>query len=272
MKLVTLTTEYKNTQVLKGSPVLYFVVFWKTKMLSFLQQRSPVLNTLIHKIVHVLPKPKFVIKNKTGVFLVEAFDDSTTICSDYFEAELRDWLATPPTKDVFFDIGANRGIYTVLALTKYRYQAVHAFEPNQEVVATLTENIALNELTKKTTVHPIAVGAEAGTTSFMVDPLHKGGGQVVADASTNSLLVTVHPLDTLLGGVLAKRVSFIKIDTEGFEFAVLEGMPQTLTGMPIGACLMIESTEPAKLTAILRPYGFQLLKQSNHDHLFQKHA
>ena len=39
-----------------------------------------------------------MIQNKSGVFLVQAFDDSTTICSDYFEKDIRGWLATPTLK------------------------------------------------------------------------------------------------------------------------------------------------------------------------------
>ncbi len=69
-----------------------------------------------------------------------------------------------------------------------------------------------------------------------------------------------------------KLFSFVKIDTEGYEFSVLTGMKETLAKMPYGSALMIECTEAEKLTSWLAPYNFKLQETKNHDHLFIKHA
>lgn len=271
-KISILVKEYKNTKVLKGSAVLYFIFYWKTKILSFLQQRSSLLNAIIHSVVRYLPKPSFVIQNKSGTFFVQAFDDSTTICSDYFEQELRDWLNTPAVKDVFVDIGANRGIYTIIAPTLFGYKEVHAFEPNPEVLTILNKNIELNNLTGRAFVHAYALGGKKETVNFACDPMHKGGGHISEVEDSTQPVVSVETFDASMSALPANRISFIKIDTEGFEFNVLSGMEKTLTGMSKDSCIMIESTELERVVAILGKYNFKLSASKNHDHLFIKNA
>ncbi len=272
IKLKTIYAEYQNTTVVSGSKILYFFSFWLTKIVSFTQQRSNVLSHFIHKLVYYLPKPTFVIQNMSGIFFVQALDDSTTICSDYFEKDLRGWLTTPEHKDIFLDIGANRGIYSIIAPTLFEYREIHAFEPNPEVSKILTKNVVLNNLQNKVQVHELALGAQAGTADFACDPMHKGGGRIVSSASTKKNKVPVIALDELEPGIDSKRVSFVKLDTEGYEFSVLAGMKDTLTKMTPGAVLMIECTEVEKLTSWLAAYNFKHRETKLNDHLFSKHA
>jgi FkbM family methyltransferase len=213
-----------------------------------------------------------VIKNNGGVFVVQPFDDSTTICANYFERDIRDWLLTPTVKNVFVDIGANRGIYSIRAPQKYGYQTVHALEPNKEMFDVLTRNIQLNKLEEIVTCHNLAAGKETSTVQFSVDPMHKGGGKIVSATDSDTFDVSVASLDTILQAVPAQEISFIKIDTEGFEFDVLSGMTAVLNGMTTGACMMIETTELMKLVTLLKPFNFILAKSQNEDHLFIKKA
>jgi len=268
-KFLTLVKEYRGTHVLVGSSTLFFFYFWLTKGFSFLQQQGASLNTFIHHVVHYLPQPDFQIKNSTGVFLVRAFDDSTTICSDYFESHLRPWLEHPIQKDIFLDVGANRGLYTVLALTKYDYQKAYAFEPNPEVCTLLEKNIKLNNIVDKTHIEEAGLGSKEAVVGFEVDVMHKGGGRV-AEQRTGTLTVSIRPLDAILDDATASRVSFIKIDTEGYESAVLEGAKRTLTLMPVNSCIMVESAEPARIASVLTHYDFVQEASVAYDHLFIK--
>lgn len=270
-KFLILQKEYASTTTLRGSSFLFFFSFWTTKVLSSLQQHNETLNRIIHRIVRHFPYLEFIIKNKSGIFAVQPFDDSTTICSDYFEEHLRPWLALPPQKDVFLDIGANRGLYTVLALTKYGFREVRAFEPNPKVCTTLEKNITLNDITDRVTVHPVGLGKEDAMLGFVVDEMHLGGGRV-AEQDIATLKISVKALDAVIDEVTAARINFIKIDTEGYERAVLEGASRTLTQMPNSSCVMIESTDPDTIATILAPYGFTKQASFAHDHLFIKHA
>ncbi len=269
-KLTQLQREYRNTVIQKGSPTLFFFYFWLTKFLSFLQQHSEPLNRLVHRIVRHVPHPEFTIRNTSGTFIVEPFDDSTTICSDYFEAHLRPWLTKPLRKDLCIDIGANRGLYTILALTSYGYAEVHAFEPNPDVAQTLIRNAVLNNVSDRMTLHTVGLGDTESVVHFTVDEMHKGGGRIAEHGTTATLTVPIKPLDSILSETNALRTSFIKIDTEGYEFQVLSGMNKTLRAMPEGSCLMIESTDHDCLVTILAPYEFIHQETLAHDHLFMK--
>ncbi len=270
-KLSILLKEYRTTQVRDGSRTGFFFCFWLTKLLNRVDRLSPLGHAIVSSIHRMTPTWKFVIENKRGVFAVEALDDSLTICADYFEHELRPWLWLPKTRDIFVDIGANRGIYTILSLREAGYTYAHAFEPNPEVAATLKTNMDLNTLTARTTVHTAALGSAVGTVSFAVDPIHKGGGHISTEETKDKLQqVSVQTLDTVLKQDEQARVSFVKIDTEGYEQEVLGGMQETLTAMLPRSCLMIETTEVATVTALVQAFGFVPHSHSNNDHLFIK--
>lgn len=271
MKLSTLISEYRETHVIEGSRFGFGWTFWSTKLFSFLRQHSRLMQRVVPRMISLLPTATYVIENTVGRFQVESYDDSTTICSGYFEAHLRPWLTLPLEKKIFIDIGANRGLYTVLALKHFGYTTAHSIEPNPEVFANLKKNLILNELVEIVQLHQVALSNQVGTAHFTVDPLHKGGGHIVMN-ETPAAMVSTSTLDTLLGQGKAKEISFIKIDTEGFEFMVLSGMKQVLADMPVGSCLMIECTEYDTLVEILSPYRFIRIEYKAHDHLFQKHA
>ena len=257
-----------------GSAILFFFCFWLTKLFSLVQRLNPTIDNIIHTIVGALPKPEFVIKNDSGTFVVQAFDDSMTICSSYFEKELRGWLERTTTKDIFVDIGANRGIYTVIASHQFGFAKVHAFEPNPEVFTILQKNVTLNQIELVAMLHNAAIGDTSSIQTLAVDPMLKGGGKITTEQTRNDVTMEINivTLDSQFTPADMGRVGFIKIDTEGYEQKVLSGMIDTLTHMPTGSCLMIETTEPANIKAFLLPYHFNVIESRNTDYLFAKVA
>jgi len=271
-KLHILYSEYKNTSVLEGSSFKFFFSFWLTKIFSLLQHKNQTINNIVHKVVNKLPKPEFIIKNNSGIFSVQAFDDSTTICSNYFEETLRPWLDRTTHKDIFIDIGANRGIYTILAGTKYGFETIYAFEPNKEMYNVLKKNTKLNSLESRTRLYDVAIGSKTSNDRLSVDPMHKGGGKITTDNYKNNIVMDVKtvPLDSIIEPAELSKIGFIKIDTEGYEKEALSGMTTTLSSMPTGSCIMIETTEIETIKELLSPYGFTLTEISNYDYLFVK--
>ena len=67
--------------------------------------------------------------------------------------------------DLFLDIGANIGSFTVLA-SGVAGATTWAFEPNPETATALERNVELNGLTGLVTVHRVALGDYDGTISF----------------------------------------------------------------------------------------------------------
>ena len=127
------------------------------------------------------------------------------------------------------DIGANVGLMSILLADKIQHALL--FEPNDIAAARARENIVLNQLPFE--IHEIALSDQNGTVSFE----NLGGAspcnRVVPADTANASLVTVPcmRLDDFLGqhANLPAPITVIKIDVEGHENSVLEGMTRTLT-------------------------------------------
>lgn len=121
--------------------------------------------------------------------------------------------------DVFVDVGANVGIYTVLAAACTGAQCV-AFEPSIRAFRYLSDNVALNRLRDKVELHHCAVGAKAG--QFAVTTGMGENNHVLASGeSAETAPVEVVTLDGFFAG--RQGPAFLKVDVEGFETAVIDG-------------------------------------------------
>ena len=138
--------------------------------------------------------------------------------------------------DVVFDVGANGGVFTVIAAKQVGPGGhVYAFEPGQRELRLLRHNIALNNLTNVAVIGR-AVGNETGTAQFAV----------ASDGALSSLGKTSHPqqkvekwemveiitLDEFIRQQNIPQVDFIKVDVEGAEKLVLEGAANLIATNP----------------------------------------
>ena len=138
------------------------------------------------------------------------------------------------------DIGANIG-YTacVFAEALKPNRRVYAFEPDAAAFATLQEVVGRKRLAE--TIVPVnaAVGAGEGTVEFWHNKDHAADHRVATEhfkaAHADAVEVSRVPMVSVDGFVSARgieRVAFIKIDVQGFEPAVCEGMVRTLERFP----------------------------------------
>jgi FkbM family methyltransferase len=135
------------------------------------------------------------------------------------------------------DVGANIG-YTASvfasALTKgYR---VFAFEPESENFARLERTITRLRLTSRVEPVSSAVGDQTGTIALWRNERHHGDHRVVTSvfARSHSGFTTV-PMTTIDAFVSERAiapVSFVKIDVQGFEPAVIAGMLTLMQSNP----------------------------------------
>jgi FkbM family methyltransferase len=124
--------------------------------------------------------------------------------------------------DLFFDIGANVGCYTVLASGVCRART-WAFEPDPTTAADLDRNVAINALWKRVTVHQIALGATEADIPFTIG--RDTENKVANPADPNVRIVRQVALDTLAG---ANVPAMIKMDVEGYEPEVIKGAASLL--------------------------------------------
>jgi len=121
------------------------------------------------------------------------------------------------------DIGANIGYFTVImSKAVEEYGRVYAFEPDEANFSLLQKNLELNKC-KNVIPEKLAVSNTRGRTELYVDKINFGGHSLERKGKIFSTQdVPVSSLDYWLGS--RQKVDFAKIDVEGGEAKVLEGM------------------------------------------------
>lgn len=129
--------------------------------------------------------------------------------------------------DLFVDIGANVGAYSLLASGVCKSKTI-AIEPIPETFEKLMANVQLNDLTNLVECLNIGLGSSETELDFVNTPNSVMNRVSVSNEdSTNSrILVKVMPLDLL---VSLKKPSLLKIDVEGFEMEVIKGAGQCIS-------------------------------------------
>lgn len=150
--------------------------------------------------------------------------------------------------DLFCDIGANIGSYTILASGVIGAETM-AFEPDPDAARFLRENIAENNIGHRVSLHEVALGAENGQ-SFLSVGLGTTN-RIVLDGDDNARGVAMRTLDDSLCG---RAPVFLKMDVEGFEAQVLSGAVTTLKN-PSLAVISTETYNDAVAT-LLSQHGF----------------
>lgn len=131
--------------------------------------------------------------------------------------------------DVFFDVGANIGFFTLVASRFVGDRGgLYAFEARASIAKSAEKNFRRNGL--DAIVIPVAVGDSNGTTTLLVAE-HPGGSTIEQSKAVTTLRVQSVDLVTLDHLVESGRVrvpDVVKIDVEGAEPAVVRGMHSTL--------------------------------------------
>jgi FkbM family methyltransferase len=143
--------------------------------------------------------------------------------------EMTFWLAVLRPGDLFIDVGANIGIYTLLAARQGC--EVIAVEPADDARRLLEINLALNGLNAE--VVNSALGRAAGLGALRSDL--GSSNYIVTDSGEPGTALLTEVALTTLDEVLGDRTAAaVKVDVEGFELDVMLGAAQALTEQRIG--------------------------------------
>ena len=177
--------------------------------------------------------------------------------------------------DVFVDVGANAGSYSILAAVT-NCSKVHAFEPNNIFYRILNKNILLNKLDGKIIPHHCALGRHNGKVKI----IEKGALSYVSIENGAGLdEVPLYKLDDIID-----TANLMKIDVEGYEENVLKGSKIIIADSNLNA-VIIEMTgynrygsSNKKVHVILRDFGFNAVSYNpetrvlNHREKYSRHG
>jgi FkbM family methyltransferase len=160
----------------------------------------------------------------------------------------------PRAGETFLDVGANIGVYSLLAVSTPGVEA-HAFEPGAVASTRLVENIRLNSASGRVEVDRRAVGSERGSVAMTSDLYAMNRVVTAPDASpAGTTTVEMTTLDEWGAENPDRRVGLVKVDVEGHEIEVLEGGRELLRReRPV---LIVEVNDPDRLGATLAELGY----------------
>ena len=148
--------------------------------------------------------------------------------------------------DTFVDVGAvgaNVGLFSLLAARIVGATGtVIAIEPAPVAAQALRATVHANGLAHIVTVKELAAGAEQGLGTLSMAQNSTRSSLVSSDASNGTVVASIVPLDDILAGTVPDMV---KIDVEGWEPQVIEGMKAILRANP--NVILIMDFEPAHI-------------------------
>lgn len=177
--------------------------------------------------------------------------------------------------DVFLDVGANVGIYTIAAAHRVGPAGrVFAFEPHKASAVTLMRNLVLSSVDEQVTVFTCALAEKPGAIAFNYTSLEsassgsQAGHTDVAGEQREFLpvateIILTASVDSLIDCGAMTAPALVKIDVDGNELKVLRGMQTLLSGKNRPRAIQVELNVGSHIDIVefLRERGYQLTER-----------
>lgn len=154
------------------------------------------------------------------------------------EPETLEWIDSFDPGDVFWDVGANVGVYTLYAARAARAGRILAFEPAAENYMLLNRNIEANRVDSRVQAYCLAFNdcdrldslhmqttEPGGALSSFADPVSFDGAAFVARFRQGMIGLSI---DSFIAGFAPPFPNRLKIDVDGIEDKIICGAPATL--------------------------------------------
>jgi FkbM family methyltransferase len=181
----------------------------------------------------LLRRRVWTVEGGAGAGLKLRFPQNLDYVSGSSEKPVQDAMAEHVKRDsVFYDVGANVGFFSLLAARLVGPGGrVHSFEPVSENAASVRENARLSGLSN-VTVHEVAVGRAGGSQELLLTAWDGGAtlstSVVKPPNPSGRRVVRLVALDDYIKAERLPAPHFVKIDVEGAELDVIEGMARTI--------------------------------------------
>ena len=171
--------------------------------------------------------------------------------------------------DVFFDIGANVGVFTIYAAKKHKNISIYSFEPEVANLAVLKENIIKNNITERVYMYGVGISDSDGLSKLHIHDFETGAAyntesenHIDYSAEGKFPIIWAEGIYTVSIDNFCDELNLVpsvmKIDTDGNENKILDGAKNTLSNKLLRS-LVIEMPLGEKgeySCAILKLAGF----------------
>jgi FkbM family methyltransferase len=248
--------------------IIYFInfLFFKITKRSILVWFSEFIENDSYKSIKILNKKvNFFVPNYITNYLIDTFFTK--------EPETLEWIDNfdENKKVIFWDIGANIGLYSIYATLKHPAIEVICFEPSTSNLRILSRNISINKLEEKIKINQFPLTNKAnqyqilrekdfiegvGENAFGVDYNWQGKNF----ESNNNYQIYGTSIDYLIKNKILKMPNYIKIDVDGIEHLILEGGIECLSSPELKSiCVEINDNLPTqdKIIKLMNKYNFK---------------
>lgn len=195
------------------------------------------------------------------------------------EPATNEWIAGFEPAEVFFDIGANNGVYALLAALRTE-APVYAFEPHFASYHTLCRTVYANGLEGQINVLPIALaGRDDIATLFLSDTyagksLNQFGRRTETEDPLHNAVIPQAAISLSLDRVVALTgvlPAHIKIDVDGLEPEILAGGSDTLADPALrSVCVEVEERHRRDIVATMAGAGLTVDREGSGNLFFRR--
>ena len=211
---------------------------------------------------------KFNYKNVELILDIRDSIDRVILFNNKYEEEQMEYFFKCINNfemNIFIDIGANIGVYSLLAAKRFRHVDIYSYEPHPEAFKRLAKNIINNNFENRIVAINLALSNFQGK-MFIEGPknlgINQSGGATLSSTGSNEILVKTGDSDLQL---LNEKIA-IKIDVEGHEHNVIEGLKNILVSNSIFIQIEIFDRHLEKVSKTLKDLNFKLVKKISHNH------
>lgn len=199
------------------------------------------------------------------------------------EPETLEWIdnfTTHNEKIIFWDIGANIGLYSIYAAKKFKSIDIKAFEPSTSNLRILSRNISINNLHEKISINQIALSDKSILKSHLLressflegSALHSFKENINFEGKNikfeNCYKILGLSIDEYFEYFDNEIPNYIKIDVDGLEHLILKGGEKVLQNKNLKS-ICIEINENFKE----QKNGIEKILQNNQfNFMFKKHS
>jgi FkbM family methyltransferase len=228
------------------------------------------------KRIFLLTRPKYLVASRMGaLFLVDQKNivDRWLLLKGEWEGrqialfhKLVMEHKPAGARAVFLDIGAHSGLYSIVMSKRALFDEIVAFEPDCNTVLQLKTNLYINELANEVRLIEAAALNRADEVRFThgVDR-NRGVSRIDANGDAVVKTVTVDSVINHAGAFVAA-----KIDVEGFEGEVLEGMTTLIAMNAFILQVEIFPHNVQRIFDIVKKCGLHLSGRIENDYFFVK--
>lgn len=272
----------------KISLIVYKFLKFLDNLLKFLTKKSILIyfkdffeNDSYTQINVLKSEVKFFIPNRITEWRIETFFTK--------EPETLDWINNFEQKEnlIFWDIGANIGLYSIYNSIKNKDSITISFEPSSSNLRILSRNISINKLENNIKIFPMPLTNKINQFQMMNEAdflegasLNSFGEKFNFEGKNFNSKMNYQIFGTTINYLLENKIleipDYIKIDVDGIEHLILEGGDKFLKEKKIKS-LLIEINEDFEdqyknVLKIMNDYDFKILHKKHNENLIDKNS